>query len=196
MEEEKLKKIAELREVLEDKIRRLEAEIEGLKMILEFVNTILLERSFRRAEELAPLRAPETPAPQPQAPAEETAKVIPLKTGGGEPLARIYIEDKNMRVVPEANKKFDIDTPPFEAFLIEKVLARMRVTDQEAARKGEIMPDEVISFDIRTEGNILREIVIRNVTPQRERELRSAIRWTLEKMYEKTRGAVVEHEGD
>lgn len=188
MEEEKLKKIAELREVLEDRIRSLEAEIEGLKIVLEFVNTILLERSFRRAEELAPLRAPEAPAPQPQAPAEEIIKVIPLKTGGGEPLAQIYIEDRNMRVVPESDKKFDIDTPPFGAFLIEKVLARMRDIDQEAARKGEIMPDEMISFDVRIEGNILREIIIRNVTPQRERELCSAIRWTLEKMYEKTKG--------
>lgn len=184
MEEEKLKKIAELREVLEERIRSLEAEIEGLRVLLELVNSILLERSFKRAEELAPPKVSEVPI-QPPAP----AKVIPLRAGGGEPLANIYVEDKNLRVVPEADKKFDVSTPPFEAFLVGKVLARMRDIDQEAARRGEIMPDEALSFDIKTDGNILREILIRNVTPQRERELRSAIRWTLEKMYEKTRGA-------
>jgi len=85
------------------------------------------------------------------------------------------------------DKKFDIGTPPFKAFLVDKVLMRMHEIDQEAVRRGELMPDEALSFDIKTEGNILREILVRNVTPQRERELRSAIRWTLEKMYEKTR---------
>jgi hypothetical protein len=34
---------------------------------------------------------------------------------------------------------------------------------------------------------LLREIVIRNVDEERLRELKSSIRWTLEKMYEKTR---------
>jgi hypothetical protein len=94
-----------------------------------------------------------------------------------------------MRVIPEADKKFDTSTPPFEAFLIDKVLVKMRDTDQEAVRRGELMPDEALSFDVRTDGKIIREVLIRNVTPQRERELRSAIRWTLEKMYEKTRGS-------
>lgn len=92
-----------------------------------------------------------------------------------------------MRVIPEADKKFDVGTPPFKAFLVDKVLMRMHEVDQEAVRKGELMPDEALSFDIKTDGNILREILVRNITPQRERELRSAIRWTLEKMYEKTR---------
>ncbi|MBS7624796.1 hypothetical protein KEJ29_04365 [Candidatus Bathyarchaeota archaeon] len=191
MEEEKLKKVAELREILEERIRSLESEVEGLKLILEIVNMILLERSFKRAEEIAQLRAAEaapsaTPAPAP--PAREATRIIPLKTSAGETLASIYVEDRNLRVIPEADKKFHTDTPPFEAFLIEKVLNKMREVDQEAVKRGELMPDEALSYEVKAEGTLIREIVIRNVTPQRERELRSAIRWTLEKMYEKTRG--------
>ncbi|MEM1507912.1 MAG: hypothetical protein QW702_09035 [Candidatus Bathyarchaeia archaeon] len=187
MEEEKLRKIAELREFLEERIKSLEMEIEGLRMILEFVNALLLEKSFRRAEEITPLRAAEA-APITVPPLREGVRVIPLKTSTGEALANIYVEDKNLRVIPEADKKFYTDTPPFEAFLIDKVLNKMRDIDQEAVKRGELMPEESLSFEVKTEGNLIREIVIRNVAPQRERELRSAIRWTLEKMYEKTKG--------
>lgn len=190
MEEEKLRRIAELREILEERIRSLESEIEGLRALLEFVNEILLEMSFKRAEEMVvpPKVAEPTPAQPPSPPpVKEPAKAIPLKTSSGENLANIYIEGRNIRVVPDADKKFDIGTPPFKAFLIDKVLTKMYEVDQEAVKRGDLMPDEALSFDIKTDGNILREILVRNVTPQRERELRSAIRWTLEKMYEKTK---------
>lgn len=187
MEDENLRKIAGLREILEERIKSLEAEIEGLKIILEFVNNLLLEKSFRRVEEITAQKITEA-APTPP-PAKEPTKIIPLKTSSGELLANIYVEDKNLRVIPEADKKFDYKTPPFESFLIEKVLTKMREVDQEAVKRGELMPDEALSFNVKLEGDIIREIFIRNVSPQRERELRSAIRWTLEKMYEKTKGA-------
>jgi hypothetical protein len=193
MEEEKLRKIAELREILEERIRSLEAEIEGLRLILEFVNGFLLERSFKRVEEITPAKiseaAPTAPSPptSPTPAIREPVRVIPLKTSSGELLANIYVEDRSLRVVPEPDKKFDVNTPPFEPFLIEKVLNRMREVDQESVRRGELMPEEAISFEVKKDGSILKEMIIRNVASQRERELRSAIRWTLEKMYEKTR---------
>lgn len=186
MEEERLKKIAELREILEERIRRLEAEVEGLKIILEFVNSILLERSFRRVDEMVPARLLEAAPAQPAQP-KEPSRVMPLKASTGELLANIYIEDRTMRIVPEPDKKFDVNTPPFEAFLIEKVLNKMREMDQEAVRRGELRPEEAISYEIKKDGTIIKEILIHNVSPQRERELRSAVRWTLEKMHEKTR---------
>lgn len=186
MDEEKLRKVAELREILERRIKNLESEIEGLKILLDFVNELLLEKSFKKVEEIAPPKTVKAAAPT--IPAGEGVKVIPLKTSGGEVLANLYIKDGNVSVIPEADKKFDVNTPPFEAFLIGKVLAKMRDVDREAVRRGDLMPDEALSFQVKTDGNIIRELIVRNVTPRRERELRSAIRWTLEKMYEKTRG--------
>ncbi len=190
MEEEKVRKLAELREFLEERVKTLEAELEGLKLVLEFINNILVERSFKRAAEVAqptPTKPAEiTPAITPTPPIREAAKIIPLKSGDGELLASIYVEDRNMRVIPEPDKKFNVDTPPFEAFLINKVLTKMREVDQEAIKRGELMPEDALSFEIKTDGKAIREILIQNVTPKRQRELRSAIRWTLEKMYEKT----------
>ncbi|MEM2272953.1 MAG: hypothetical protein QXX56_01905 [Candidatus Bathyarchaeia archaeon] len=189
MEEAKLKKIAELREILEERIKSLEAEIEGLRIILEFVNNLLLEKSFKRAEEMIPTKVSEVVAPIAQPQIMESSRIIPLKTSSGELLANIYVEDRNLRVVPETGKKFDVNVPPFEAFLVEKVLNKMRELDQEAVRKGELTPEEAISYEVKKDGSIIKEIFIQNVTPQRERELRSAIRWTLEKMYEKIKSS-------
>jgi hypothetical protein len=45
----------------------------------------------------------------------------------------------------------------------------------------------MFAYNIVREGDLIREIIIRNVDEERLRELKSSIRWTLEKMYEKTK---------
>lgn len=189
MEEEKIKKIAELREVLEERAKSLEAELEGMRTLLDFINDILLEKSFRRAEEIAkPISPPPPEAKAEAAPAKRRARTIPLKTGAGELLANLYIEDRIIRVIPSSDKEFNVNTPPFTAFLLERILGKMSEGDQELVGQGRLLPDRAFSYEIKREGDILREMVIRNFTPQREREIRSATRWTLEKMHEKIQG--------
>jgi len=100
----------------------------------------------------------------------------------------MYIEDDSMKVLPSPDQKFDINTPPFTPFLVEKILERMRGSDQEAAKRGELPTHQAFTYSVEREGDTIREIAIRNINPQREKELRSAIRWTLEKMHEKIKG--------
>ncbi len=189
-EEERIRKIAELRETLEERVKGMEVELEGLRALLDFINTVLLEKSFRKVDEIAKPAPPKTAEPTPPtSPPKEATEAIPLKTASGELLANLYAEGGSMWIVPAEDKKFNANTPPFQAFLVERVFAKMQQGDQEAARHGEIMPNEVFAFSIEKDGETVKTISIRNVAPLRERELRSAIRWTLEKMYEKTRGS-------
>jgi len=81
-----------------------------------------------------------------------------------------------------------VNTPPFNNFLIERVLAKMQEKDSELVRMGQLTPDKMFAYNIVREGDLLREIVIKNVDEERLRELKSSIRWTLEKMYEKMKG--------
>lgn len=189
MEEEKIRKIAQLRETLEERVKTLETELDGLRALLDFINDLLIEKSFRRAEEIA---KPSVPAPEVKpkpVPLREQARTVLLKTGSGEPLANLYIKDGQMRIVPMENKVFNVNTPPFTAFLVERIFAKMREKDQELVNQGKLVPEKAFSYKIRTDGQIIKEIIIRNFVPQREREIQSATRWTLEKMYEKTRGS-------
>jgi len=180
-EEEKLRKIAEFRTFLENRVKELEVELEGLKATLEFANHILLERGFKKAEAVKPpMVLPET-AP----PAVEFEETVQLKTASGEFLANLYVGKDSMRVVLAEDKSFDVNTPPFMPFLVERVLAKMQERDRESVRTGEMTPDKMISYNIMREGDVIREIAIRNVGHERVRELKSSIRWTLEKMYEK-----------
>jgi hypothetical protein len=63
----------------------------------------------------------------------------------------------------------------------------MQERDNELVRTGQLGADRIFSYNIVREGDVIREIVIRNVDDDRLRELKSSMRWTLEKMYEKTR---------
>jgi len=190
-EKEKIKKMAEFRAWLEKRIEEVETELGGLQVLLEFTDTSLLEEGFKRAEMVKPTPTP--PQVMPSTPSEtalplptmEYGETIPLKTVTGDLLADMYVAEDSMRIVLPKDKNFDVKTPPFTSFLVERVLAKMQEKDHEAAGTGEIAPDKILSYNIIRDGDTIREVTIKNVRPERLQELKSTIRWTLEKMYEK-----------
>ena len=183
-EREKVKKIAKLRALLEKRVETMEEELDGLKTLLELIDTTLLKEGFKRAEIPKPIQTPQRQA-TPQASVMKRKKGVPLKTVTGDLLAQLYVEKDSMQVAFAEDKNFDINTPPFKSFLVERVLAKMQEKDREAASKGEIAPEKILSYSIKRDGNLIQEINIRNIKPGRSRELKSSIRWTLEKMYER-----------
>jgi len=197
-EEEQMRKVAQLRATLEKRVNELETEVDQLRALLDFVNSTLLEKGFRKPEitkaatptPVAEEAAPPTPTPAPVAeespqPSLEYAQAIPIKAITGELLADLYMDDDSMRLIVASDKQFTVDTPPFMAFLVDRVLAKMQEKDREAASMGEIPPEQILSYEIVKEGDVIRELNIKNVGADRARELKSTIRWTLEKMYEK-----------
>lgn len=196
-EAERVRRLVEFREKLTKKVEEVEAELKDLQATLETVNSILLEKGFKRADTIKDLSGKEKTTlekeieAEPEESTHETGvspeNVIPLKTGTGELLAVLHLTENSLRALPAADKNFEINTPPFIQFLVERVLMKMQERDNELARTGQLLPENVLSYDIVKEGDIIREIHIRNVDPERQRELKSSIRWTLEKMYEKTR---------
>lgn len=191
---EKIKKLVAFKKKIENRVDELESELRELQTMLETVNILLLEKGFKHAEiakapamtETLPMKEEAAEAePSYSAPAEEYGSIIPLKTFTGELLANLHPNKDSLRVVLAEDKTFSSDTPPFTQFLIERVLEKMKEKDEELTRSGQLMPDKVFSYSIVHDGEIIREITIENVDTDRLRELKSSIRWTLEKMYEK-----------
>jgi hypothetical protein len=192
---EKIKRLVTFKKKLEKKVEDLKTELKDLQATLETVNSILLEKGFQRAEIKEAPAPTEISPPEQEVKAElgtgslqptaETESVIPLETVTGELLANLYTTQDSMRIVLAENKDFNINTPPFTNFLVERVLTKMQEKNGELAKTGQVTPDKILSYSITRDGDIIREIIIKHVDSDRLRELKSSIRWTLEKMYEK-----------
>ena len=195
-DEDKMRKMAELRITLEKRINELQAELDQVKAVLDFVNSVLIEKGFKKPE-IRPSAQPaavveeqvrpiqQVPKAAETVPPFEQIAAIPIKTVTGDLLAELYTDDENMRVILAKGKQFTVDTPPFTAFLVQRVLAKMQEKDRESASAGEIPPEKILSYEITKDGDAVREINIGNIGADRVRELKSSIRWRLEKMYEK-----------
>ncbi len=196
-EAEEVKRLLAFKKKLERRVEKLESELKELKSILEAVNSVLLAKGFKRAEivkapsptppsEVVPAR--EEIVIQPPAQVPEFKEVIPIKTAAGEPLAKIYVGEGFLKIVLDEDKKFNVNTPPFNQFLVERVLAKMEQKNGELAKAGKLKPEEIFSYNIVKDGDIIREIHIKNFDAERLKELKSSVKWTLEKMYEKMKG--------
>jgi hypothetical protein len=199
---EKMKSMIAFKKRLEEQLEKLTAETIEVQATLDTVNTILLEKGFKRGdikevaaasspiskEVILPKHEPESPkvvvAPVKQY-ISETESVIPLKTMNDEPLALMYFDTQHIHVMPDESKKFSVNTPPFGNFLVEKVFSKMQEKDKELVRLGQLNSAEMFSYSIVREGDLIREIIIKNVDEERLKELKSSIRWTFEKMHEK-----------
>lgn len=160
-----VKELAELKSRLEKRLRELEEEIEHIKALIALVDHQLVVRSFRKAE--------------------EAIQVIPLKTKTGVKLADMYVSETTVRVVPAEGMAFNVETPPFQTFLVSRVFDEMKTKDEHEVREGKMKGEHAFSYAISQDGIKIREILIRNYR-DRLPSLKSSIRWTLEKMYEKT----------
>jgi hypothetical protein len=207
-----MKSLIALKKRLEEQLEKLTAESKEVQAALDTVNGILVEKGFKRGDMR---EVPETPAPpmpsevalpKPEPPKvivqhapdaskpapqrmPEQESVIPLKTMAEEPLALIFFDKQAMHVLPDESKNFSVNTPPFNNFLVEKVFAKMQEKDSELVRTKQLTADKVFSYSIVREGDLIREIIIRNVDEERLKELKSSIRWTFEKMHEKIKGS-------
>ncbi|MGA3191913.1 MAG: hypothetical protein ABSD73_05295 [Candidatus Bathyarchaeia archaeon] len=195
---ENVKRLIDFKKRIETRLQELEAELKEFKTMLDTVNSILLEKGFRRVEIEPKPDAARTLTEE----KEETvgaehgafeAEVEPenvntLKSVNGEVLADFYVDDNSLHVVPAEDKDFSVNTPPFNQFFVQRVLLKMQERDSELARSGQLAADKILCFDIAREGDVIREIVIRNFDSDRLKELKSSIRWTFEKMLEKMKG--------
>jgi len=192
---DRMKRLITFKKRIEARIEDVEKEYKELQATLETVDSILLEKGFKHPQISVKAAATETPQKGTEEESsiresgrqtEEVAQSIGLlKSVTGEVLADMYVDGDTLHVVPAEEKGFNINTPPFNQFLLQRVLLKMQERDGELARSGQLDQSKILCFDIARDGDVIREIAIRNFDSDRLAELKSSIRWTLEKMYEK-----------
>lgn len=177
LEAEIIERLMELRTYLDNRIQNLEDEVEKLKSLFTIVDEVIVSKSFKKAEAIPIVAKP------PERP--KIKEEIPLKTSTGKLLATVLIGEDMVKMIPAEEIPYTTTIPPFQQFLVTRILKSMSEKDTDASQKGDIPPNQIFSYEIVTDNNIIKEIVIRNYRTQRRlRELISASRWTFDKMYD------------
>lgn len=186
MDEDETRALLRFRDELERRIMRLQRELEDSRRALTLIERMILRRGFQKPaigeEELGGEAKIEEVTE-----GEEVEEMgISIRGRDGTLLGRLRVEERDLYFYPREDLPFTESIPPFQAFLIERVLAGMRASDEGRASRGEINPDDVLSFEVSTEGGRLRMVAIHNYGGERRlREIQSSLRWAFEKMYEK-----------
>ena len=210
------KKLLEFKTTLENRLKEAEQEIADIKKGLEQIDGIIVNTGFRtfstpQAPPPKPVPKPEpkktkskkkepSPEPEPESepsPIQEPPKVdapiegeddISVTGKDGTLLGNLVVEGNTLMFTPSDVFEFTTDIPPFQSFLVERVLDNMKRTDQERASNGELEPQEILEYMVETDGDKISSLKIVNYGGERRlRELNSSLRWTLDKMYDKLR---------
>jgi hypothetical protein len=183
LSEDEIKKVAETKLWIEERIKSLEREIEALRETLAVIDSFLLQKGFRPAEEIK--QVAEVKEEAKEAVAEE---VVPLKAKDGRVIATAYISSKNVIVVPASSIKLKSSTPPFTSYLMGKKLPQMVEVDRAQVKSGMLKDDEVLKFSVEEDSEgVIKKIAIENYrTKSRLKEILNLITWTFEKMLEKS----------
>ncbi len=132
--------------------------------------------------------SPDAYAPSPPPIEDTTPEGSSIQAKDGTIIGRTQVTDDSFTFTPREGLGFTISTPPWQSFLVERVLASMRTTDEGRAATGEIPPDKVLEYIINTDGDVIRSLTVRNFGGERRlREIQSSLRWSLDKMYDKMR---------
>ncbi len=200
-EENETKKLLGFKTSLETRLREIDQEMTNIRTALEEINGLLVTtgfRTFSTPTTSTPLPVPKPEPEYPEPDEETTMTTLPSPLSGddemsitgkdGTQLGTIIVEENTLVFTPSDVFQFTTDIPPFQSFLLERVLDNMRRTDQERASNGELEPQDILEYTVETDGDRITKLSITNFGGERRlRELNSSLRWTLDKMYDKLR---------
>jgi hypothetical protein len=200
-DENETKKLLGFKASLETRLRDIDQEMTDIRTALEEINGLLVTtgfRTFSTPTTSTPIHVL-SPDPENPEPDGETTLTTPLSpppsdeamsiTGkDGTQLGTVIVEENTLVFTPSEVFQFTTDIPPFQSFLLERVLDNMRRTDHERASNGELEPQDILEYTVETDGDRISKLSITNFGGERRlRELNSSLRWTLDKMYDKLR---------
>jgi len=199
--EEEVKKAAEMREWLEEKIAQTESELVRLKDMQSMVDSILRRNSFVPATEL---RAYSPPAAKASQPAEKSGTEVksamqaPIQKSNGEEskelrrakdgklIATAVVTPERILVIPSNDVKVSQTIPPFQNFFVNRIVKGYETKDQELVTSGKLEAGQALRFGIEeTEGNISKVTIENYRDKARLNEILNTINWAFTKMLEK-----------
>lgn len=188
MESKDLERLAEAKKVLTQKLEELEMEIRMIKECIKILDEELVKKSFISAEKLIEPKEKEV-IKEVASYEKEYAKITYRDVSGEKSIARIYIDEKKKRMKIKIEEEIPVEASLIKNFLVNGVLEKMKMEDEERVDKGEIKPDEALTYTLKIDGNKLKEIIIDNIDKEERRiRVRNAVKWAFTRLYESMKG--------
>ena len=189
--EDEVKNAAETKHWVESRIIELEEEIERLKSIKEMMGTVLRQASFQPAKNVSKTRKQEVIAVTKNESVTASAEfkdIKPMKRLKDDLLlANMYVSESAVAIIPVSDITFNVSTPPFSSFLLNRIFEGMKFKDQEKVSAGEMNENKAFSYDVEKDGESIKKIIIKNYRDQsRITEIFNTSAWTFTRMLEKT----------
>ena len=204
-----IKNAAEIREWLTKLIFEKQNEIERIKITLSLIDSVLKQGSFKTAANLNLNKKPFTDEKSTSIYDESKKETNnpSFKKGNGESsqlletrqikrmkdntlIAQVEVSKEKIEIIPSESFSFNMDTPPFKSFFINRILEGMKNKDIDKVKQGQLSEMDVISFNtIQKENNdnILKKIEIKNYRDRdRINEIFNTVAWVLTRMMEKS----------
>ena len=208
MSEHDTKKILKFRESMEQRVQELKIEMQDLQKAIEELDKLIVNTGFRtfttadsqtreeKTEAVTESVSKDAAEPVTEDVIEDVSEVVEkvdseedqtsITSKDGTVLGTMNVQDHTIIFTPSASFDFNLDIPPLQSFLIERVLDNMRKTDQERSTNGELDPGEILEYEVQEEDGKLTQLSIHNYGGERRlREINSSLRWTFDKMYDK-----------
>ncbi len=203
-----IKNAAEIREWLTKLISEKQEEVERIKITLSLIDSFLKQGSFKTAANLnlnkksfssekstiidnetkidSTSTFQKSHEEQPQA--LETRQIKKMKDNTL--IAQVEVSKEKIEIIPVESINFNVETPPFKSFFINRILEGMKNKDIDKVKQGQLSEIDVISFDTlqkENNENILKKIEIKNYRDKdRVNEIFNTVAWVFTRMLEKS----------
>jgi hypothetical protein len=195
--EDEVKKAAEMREWLEEKIAETETELSRLRDMQSIVDSVLRKTSFVPATELRSYNQPtsksqagesnvksELQAPVAKSGAEESRELRRAKDG--KLMATAAITNEKILVIPSPEVRVSQTIPPFQNFFINRIVKGYETKDQELVSSGKLDTQQALKFGVEETDGVITKVTIENYREKaRLNEILNTINWAFTKMLEK-----------
>ncbi|MBA3284537.1 MAG: hypothetical protein H0U27_05695 [Nitrosopumilus sp.] len=105
-------------------------------------------------------------------------------------IANVEVSREKIEITPMESINFNIDTPPFKSFFINRILEGMKSKDLDKVKQGQIDTANIIAYNtISKDSNdsIIKKIEIKNYRDkERVNEIFNTVAWVFTRMLEKS----------
>jgi hypothetical protein len=189
-----VERLADLKSYFERRLAVLESRAELYKGYIRAIDSVLTRASFKLAADILKENqvAPGAKPVEGEVTKEAIGarKIDLVSRADGSKLGVVTVSKSSITITPVENVGVPVDSSTFNSFFVKKILSNMIQKDEEQVELGKLTGKDKMGYKVsKNSDGTLKELVISNYRDEsRLKQITTTIRWTLEKVAQKSAG--------